>query len=94
MWTITKCQYPTSEIEISCSELGYGSILTPESVFASNTTPRTVSLGPDTPEAVGPSAIHQNLLFGSRAGSGCQTGTKHPHLLLQKPVPTCPQDPN
>jgi len=27
MWTITKCQCPTSEIETSCPELGHGSIM-------------------------------------------------------------------
>ena len=32
------------------------------------------------------------LLFGNRADSGCQAGTKHPHLLLQKQVPACTHD--
>ena len=56
MWTITKCQCPTSEIETSCPELGHGSIMTLESVSASSTPPRTVSLGPDAAQSTCPGA--------------------------------------
>ena len=63
MWTITKCQCPTSEIETSCPELGHGSIMTLESVSASSTPPRTVSLGPDAAQSTCPGATHQNFFL-------------------------------
>ena len=74
--------------------LGFGSILTPESVFAPNIATRTASLGPDTPEIMGLNATHRNSAFSTRAGSGHQTGTKPPHLLGQKWSPPSHMDPN
>ena len=74
--------------------LGFGSVPTPESVFASNVTPGTYSACSDATNTVSLDGVSRNKPFAACQGSGTQTGTKLPHLLGQKRSPPPPMDPN
>ena len=64
--------------------LDFGSVPTPESIFASNVTPGTDSTCSDATNTVSPDSANQNRAFGTCGGSGTRTGTVPPLMLGQK----------
>ena len=64
--------------------LDFGSVPTPESIFASDFTPGTDSMCSDATNTVSPDSANQNRAFGTCGGSGTRTGTVPPLMLGQK----------
>ena len=70
--------------EICHDWLDVGSVPTPESIFASNSTLGTYSVCSDATNAVSLDGVNRNRPFVACQGRGTQTGAESPRSLGQK----------